>query len=386
MSAERDDAVPVEGTDLARKDAIRRAWLAEHSGEAVRLDAAVVAEIAYRLVEAGLQPTVDAIRYVNGGHGSPNVIHPAVRQFFRGDLRRRWQTAPQPPVPGVPAALVELWTQCVQDAQRAAEAALEAPREELAGLRQALAQRAAEIEAAAELQRAELGAVRQQATDLAERLNQAQQAHGVALERAHAAESSLASAQVEIKAQREAQKTLQAQAAAERATLTKERDRWRAQAEEARREVAVLAQTREDAASRLTEQLAREAAQQALEHDLRAALTAANAQIVDLRTENRQAEARGAAASAEQKTALEAAAQAAQRASLAEARSMQSDSELQAVRAQQAQLRSELETARAALLEAARQEGAHRAIIDERDRLAALVAHLGAPPVPPMKK
>ncbi len=386
MSAERDDAVPVEGADLARKDAIRRAWLAEHSGEPVRLDAAAVAELAYRLIEAGLQPTVESIRYLNGGHGSPNIIHPAVRQFFRADLRRRWNSTPQPQVPGVPAALVELWTQCVEAAQRAADSMLEAPRAELAGLRQALAQRAAEIEATAELQRAERDAVRQQATDLAERLNQAQQAHGVALERAHAAESSLASAQVEIKAQIEAQKTLQAQAAADRATLTKERDRWRAQAEDARREVAVLARTHEDAASRLTEQLAREAAQQALEHDLRAALTAANTQIVDLRTENQRAEARGAAASVEQKTALEAAAKAAQRASLAEARSRQSDSELQAVRAQQAQLRSELETARAALLEAARQEGAHRAIIDERDRLAALVAHLSTTPAPATKK
>ena len=384
MSAE--EQVFVDGSDAARREALRRAWLDEHGGEAVRLESAVVAEIAYRLVEAGLQPTVDAIRYVNGGQGSPNVIHPAVRQFFRGELRRRWQTAPQPQVPGVPAALVELWTQCVQDAQRAAEAALEAPRAELAGLRQALAQRAAEIEATAELQRAELGTVRQQATDLAERLNQAQQAHGVALERAHAAESSLASAQVEIKTRIEAQRTLQAQSAAERATLTKERDRWRVQAEEARREVAVLAQTREDAASRLTEQLAREAAQQALEHDLRAALTAANVQIVDLRTENQRAEARAATAADELRTAHEAAAKATQRASLAEARSLQSDSDLQTVRAQQAQLRSELEAARAALMEAARQEGAHRAIIDERDRLAALVAHLGAPPVPPMKK
>ncbi len=386
MSVERDDAVPVEGTDLARKDAIRRAWLAEHSGEPVRLDAAAVAELAYRLIEAGLQPTVESIRYLNGGRGSPNIIHPAVRQFFRGELRRRWQTAPQPTVPGVPAALVELWAHCVQDAQRAAEAALEAPRAELSGLRQALAQRAAEIEATAELQRAELGAVRKQATDLAERLNQAQQAHGVALERAHAAESSLASAQVEIKAQREAQKTLEAQSAAERAALTKERDHWRVQAEEARREVAVLAKTREDAASRLTEQMAREAAQQALERDLRAALTAANAQIVDLRTENQRAEARGATAAAELRTAHEAAVKATQRASLAEARSRQSDSELQAARAQQAQLRSELETARAALLEAARQEGAHRTIIDERDRLAALVAHLSTPPAPAAKK
>ena len=369
MSAERDDAVPVEGTDLARKDAIRRAWLAEHSGEPVRLDAAAVAELAYRLIEAGLQPTVESIRYLNGGHGSPNIIHPAVRQFFRADLRRRWNSTPQPPVPGVPAALVELWTQCVQDAQRVAEAALEAPRADLAGLRQALAQRAAEIEATAELQRAELGAVRQQATDLAERLNQAQQAHGVALERAHAAESSLASAQVEIKAQIEAQKTLQAQAATERATLTKERDRWRVQAEEARREAAVLAKTREDAASRLTEQLAREAAQQALEHDLRAALTAANAQIVDLRTENQRAEARWAAASAEQKTALEAAAKAALRANVTESR-------LQAAEDRAKQIQADLDAARASLLEAARCEGALHALREERDRLGAQLDNL----------
>ena len=367
MSAEDPGFEP--GSDMERREALRRAWLTEHGGEAVRLESAVVAELAYRLIEAGLQPTVESIRYVNGGQGSPNVIHPAVRQFFRSELRRRWDSTPQPPVPGVPDALVELWTQCVQDAQRVAEAALEAPRADLAGLRQALAQRAAEIEATAELQRAELGAVRQQATDLAERLNQAQQAHGVALERAHAAESSLASAQVEIKAQIEAQKTLQAQAAAERATLTKERDRWRAQAEEARREVAVLAKTREDAASRLAEQLARAAAQQALEHDLRAALTAANAQIVDLRTENQRAEARGAAAAAELRTAHEAAAQATQRASVIEAR-------LQAAEDRTKQIQADLDAARTSLLEAARCEGALHALREERDRLGAQLANL----------
>lgn len=374
MSAE-DPPEFEPGSDAARREALRRAWLTVHGGEAVRLDATVVAEIAYRLVEAGLQPTVDAIRYVNGGQGSPNVIHPAVRQFFRTELRRRWHAAPQPPVPGVPAALVELWTQCVQDAQRAADTTLEAPRAELAGLRQALAQRAAEIEATAELQRAERDAVRQQATDLAERLDQAQQAHGVALERAHAAESALASAQVEIKAQIEAQKTLQAQAAAERATLTKERDRWRVQAEEARREVAVLAKTRDDAASRLTEQLAREAAQQALEHDLRAALTAANAQIVDLRAENQRAEARWAAASAEQKTALEAAAKAALRASVTESR-------LQAAEDRAKQIQADLDAARASLLEAARFEGALHALREERDRLGAQLANPQRQPGP----
>ncbi len=374
MSAE--DPLEFEpGSDAARREALRRAWLTEHGGEAVRLDATVVAEIAYRLVEAGLQPTVDAIRYVNGGQGSPNVIHPAVRQFFRTELRRRWHTAPQPPVPGVPAALVELWTQCVQDARRAAEAALETPRAELAGLRQALAQRAAEIEATAELQRAERDAVREQATDLAERLDRAQQAAAAALERAHAAESALASAQVEIKARIEARKTLQAQAAAERATLAKERDRWRAQAEEARREVAVLAKTRDDAASRLTEHQAREAAQQALERDLRAALTAADAQIVDLRAENHRAEARWAAASAEQKNALEAAAKAALRASVTESR-------LQAAEDRAKQIQADLDAARASLLEAARFEGALHALREERDRLGAQLANLQRQPGP----
>lgn len=369
MSDPHEDAARDEGTDQARKDTIRRTWLAEHGGEAVRLEAAVVADIAYRLVEVGLQPTVDAIRYVNGGQGSPNVIHPAVRQFFRAELRKRWNTSPQPQVPGVPATLVELWSQCVQDAQRAADTTLEVPRAELGRLRQAIEQRATEIEATAERQRAELGAVHQQAADLAQRLNQAQQAQSVALERAHTAESSLASARAELQAQRQAQKTLQAQAAAERATLAKERDRWRAQAEETRREAAVLAKAREGADARLAEQIAREAAQQALEHDLRGALAAANAQIEDLRRDNQRLEARWTAAAAEQKAAHEASAQAEQRASVAETRLHAADARIR-------QAEAKLEVARTALLDAARLEGELHALREERDRLGQQLAKM----------
>ncbi|WP_168708830.1 DNA-binding protein [Metallibacterium scheffleri] len=355
-------APPDEGTDQARKDAIRRLWLTEHGGEAVRLEAAVVAEIAYRLVEAGLQPTVDAIRYVNGGQGSPNVIHPAVRQFFRADLRRRWGGTPPPEVPGVPPALVELWGQCVRDAQRAADSTLEAPRAELARLRVAIEQRATEVEATAEQQRAELVAIKEQAVDLSRRLDRAEKAQATAVERAHAAESSLVSAQAEIKAQREAHKTLQAQASAERTTLAKERDRWRAQAEEARLEAAVLSKAQEHAESRLTEQLARAATQQALEHDLRGALATANGQIDDLRRENQQIEALTASASAERDAAYESAAKAEQRASISETR-------LQAANDRIMQIQADLDTARATTLDVARIQGELKALREQNDRL-----------------
>ncbi|MHB8385244.1 hypothetical protein [Metallibacterium sp.] len=53
----------------------------------------------------------------------------------------------------------------------------------------------------------------------------------------------------------------------------------------------------------LAEQLARAAAQQALEHDLRSALAAANAQIEGLCLDAQQIEARWTAAVAEQKAA-----------------------------------------------------------------------------------
>lgn len=349
-----------ERTDQERKDGVRRTWLTEHGGEAVRLEAAVVAEIAYRLVEEGLQPTVDTIRYVNGGQGSPNVIHPAVRQFFRGELRRRWASPAAPDVPGVPAALVELWNRCVQDAQRAADAALEAPRAELARLQAALQRRSDEVEAMAEQQQAELHAVRHQAADLAARLDRAQGAQDAALARAHAAETALAMAQADLKAQREVHKTFQAQVTHERATLAKERDRWRTQAEDARREAAELATARDGAERRLAEH-------QSIEHDLRAALAATRTQIEDLRGESQRAAAQSVTDAAARQAAHDAATQAEHRANMVQERLHGAEERIR-------QLQSELDGARTALIEAAHRDGELQALRGERDRLAQLLA------------
>lgn len=349
-----------ERTDQERKDGVRRIWLTEHGGEAVRLEAAVVAEIAYRLVEVGLQPTVDTIRYVNGGQGSPNVIHPAVRQFFRGELRRRWASPAAPKVPGIPPQLIELWAQCVQDAQRAADATLEAPRAELARRQATLERRAAEVETTAELQRAELRAIQQQSTDLAQRLDHAQEAQDAALKRAHAAETALARVQADLKAQREAHKAYQAQITAERATLAKERDRWRSQAEDARREAAELTTARDGAERRLAEH-------QSIEHDLRAALAAANAQIEDLRGESQRAAAQSVTDAAARQAAHDAATQAEHRANMVQERLHGAEERIR-------QLQSELDGARTALLEAAHRDGELQALRGERDRLAQLLA------------
>jgi chromosome segregation ATPase len=360
MSDAPEDAV--EGTDQERRDAIRRAWLTEHGGEAVRLEAAVVAEIAYRLVEAGLQPTVDAIRYVNGGQGSPNVIHPAVRQFFRAELRRRWGATPPPDVPGVPPALVELWGQCVRDAQRAADSTLETPRAELARLRVAVEQRSAEVETLAEHQRAELTAIKEQAADLAKRLDRSEKAQADAVEHARAAATALVKAQAEARAQHEAHKVSQAQASAERAGLANDLDRWRAQAEEARRDVAEMARARDAVMHRLADQGDRE-------RELRTTLANATIQVETLRDEVRQAALRWTAEVAARQAASDAAAHAEQRASLAQDR-------LQAAEARIQQLQADLDAARTALLGAAHLEGEMQALRDERERLSQWIASM----------
>lgn len=112
-----------KATDQQRKDAIRVSWLEERGGEAARLDASTVGELAFRLLEAGIQPTVEAVRYVNGGSGSPNVIHPAIRDFFRTELHRRWNR------PGadatVPKPLLALWDKALREARKSVEAELQ---------------------------------------------------------------------------------------------------------------------------------------------------------------------------------------------------------------------------------------------------------------------
>lgn len=105
MSNESDELVSEQASRML---AVTRGWLGDHQGEPVRLERADVQDIVYRLIEAHVHPTMGAVRQVNGGKGSPNVIHPALRDFFMsGELERRWKT-PRPSE-GVPEPLVSLW-------------------------------------------------------------------------------------------------------------------------------------------------------------------------------------------------------------------------------------------------------------------------------------
>lgn len=102
-----------------RTQQVARTWLAEHNGEPVRLQRSDVHEMAFRLVVAHVHPTVEAIRRVNGGKGSPNVIHPALRDFYMsGELKRRWC---QPPANSdVPKPLMALWSDVLAAARQVA--------------------------------------------------------------------------------------------------------------------------------------------------------------------------------------------------------------------------------------------------------------------------
>lgn len=109
-------------SDEARKSEVRRRWLQDHRGEPVRLDGNSVGDIAFLLVEAEVQPTVETVRFVNGGKGSPNVIHPGLRAFFRQGLRRRF--ALPRATPGVPAPLLALWGAAMDEALIAVQSQL----------------------------------------------------------------------------------------------------------------------------------------------------------------------------------------------------------------------------------------------------------------------
>lgn len=49
-----------------RVEGLARAWLTEHKGAFVRLHPCDIHEITFRLIEAGVEPTIDAVRCVNG--------------------------------------------------------------------------------------------------------------------------------------------------------------------------------------------------------------------------------------------------------------------------------------------------------------------------------
>lgn len=93
----------------ARLASLAEAWQDENGGGHARVSREVVFEIAYRLILEGIQPTVETIRRVNAGKGSPNVIHPLVMEFYGSrELEKRWKS-PQPS-DALPEPIQRLWT------------------------------------------------------------------------------------------------------------------------------------------------------------------------------------------------------------------------------------------------------------------------------------
>ncbi len=79
-----------------RLNQLAKDWRDENGGAHARVSRDVVFEIAFRLIREGIQPTIEAIRRVNAGKGSPNVIHPLLVEFYDSrELEKRWM-APQP--------------------------------------------------------------------------------------------------------------------------------------------------------------------------------------------------------------------------------------------------------------------------------------------------
>lgn len=88
-------------------------------------------EIAALLLTERIQPTVEAIREVNNGRGSPNTIHPGLKSFYEsGECERRMVRVVH--ADNVPARVVELWDELQALAKAAGEAQVRAQTDALA--------------------------------------------------------------------------------------------------------------------------------------------------------------------------------------------------------------------------------------------------------------
>ncbi|QWP74925.1 DNA-binding protein [Lysobacter sp. K5869] len=96
-------------------------------GRRAPLEQAQLEEIAWRMLRAGVQPTVEGIRAVYGS-GSPNRLHPMLRRFYAG-LATRLQLAPV--AEDVPTPLRQLWLQALDLASDAVRERHDAQAEEL---------------------------------------------------------------------------------------------------------------------------------------------------------------------------------------------------------------------------------------------------------------
>ncbi|MBN7137766.1 hypothetical protein A7A76_24030 [Lysobacter enzymogenes] len=113
----------------------QRAGSERIASERMPLDQAQLDEIAWRMLRAGVQPTVEGIRAIYGS-GSPNRLHPMLRRFYAG-LATRLQLAPL--ADEVPAPLRQLWLQAL-------DLASDAVRERHDAQAEALRKRVAELE------------------------------------------------------------------------------------------------------------------------------------------------------------------------------------------------------------------------------------------------
>jgi chromosome segregation ATPase len=134
-----------DATAEERVASLSAEWLSEHGSSDRRvITRDSVFEIAWRLIQTGMQPTVENIRRVNGG-GSPNGIHPLLREFYAcGELRRRWHS-PAPAL-DVPAPLAHLWQEALTLAHLEVGAEHQLQRDALDARSRALDTQASDVE------------------------------------------------------------------------------------------------------------------------------------------------------------------------------------------------------------------------------------------------
>lgn len=110
---------------------VRAKWLLKHRDRKGPLSHEDVHEIAALLLTERIQPTVEAIREVNNGRGSPNTIHPGLKSFYEsGECERRMVRVVH--ADNMPARVVELWDELQALAKAAGEAQVRAQTDALA--------------------------------------------------------------------------------------------------------------------------------------------------------------------------------------------------------------------------------------------------------------
>lgn len=133
--ADRDDEI--ETLLQERIEEAKRAWSASHPVQfAGAITADDVGEIVVLLAQAGVPPTVRAVRQVYGG-GSPNVITPLLRNaWLHKELPQRLATLAVGHA--VPTRLLQFWDLLVSDAAVEAKLGMAHQQRELDDMRAGL--------------------------------------------------------------------------------------------------------------------------------------------------------------------------------------------------------------------------------------------------------